>query len=116
VRLGPARKGHLFFLHRSALPEEQEKWTYMKRFRLWQAAREVFLFPENFAYAEVLDIQSQIFKNTMNELLQSDITDDSAAYAYLNYLSSLEQVAKLELSGFSTEGPSRMLAIEPLTY
>ena len=35
----------------------------------------------------------------MSSLLQSDITDDTAASAYLDYLTSLEQVAKLEPCG-----------------
>jgi hypothetical protein len=32
------------------------------------------------------DDQSPFFKDTMSELLQSDITEDSAATALLNYL------------------------------
>ena len=45
------------------------------------------------------DDQSPFFKTTMKQLLQSDITDDTAAGAYLDYLTSLEQVAKLEPCG-----------------
>ncbi len=74
-------------------------WTWMKRYRVWQANREVFLWPENWLYPELRDDQSQFFKDTMSELLQSDITDDTAEVAYLNYLSKLEEVAKLEPCG-----------------
>jgi hypothetical protein len=50
----------------------------------------------------------------MSSLLQSDITDDSAAAAYLGYLTSLEQVAKLEPCGLyyqpAAHGPGSDLA------
>jgi hypothetical protein len=74
-------------------------WDWMKRYRVWQANREVFLWPENWLYPELRDDQSPFFQQMMASLLQSDITDDAAASAYLDYLSSLEAVAKLEPCG-----------------
>ena len=50
----------------------------MKRYRVWQANREVFLWPENWLDPELRDDQSPFFKEAMSELLQSDITDDAA--------------------------------------
>ena len=75
------------------------KWLWMKRYRVWQANREVFLWPENWLYPELRDDQSPIFQQMMSALLQSDITDDAATEAYLDYLSNLEEVAKLEPCG-----------------
>jgi hypothetical protein len=75
------------------------QWTWMKRYRVWQANREVFLWPENWLYPELRDDQSPFFQQMMSSLLQGDITDDAAATAYLNYLTSLEEVAKLEQCG-----------------
>ena len=75
------------------------QWTWMKRYRVWQANREVFLWPENWLYPELRDNQSPIFQQMMSSLLQGDITDDAAASAYLDYLSGLEEVAKLEPCG-----------------
>jgi hypothetical protein len=75
------------------------RWEWMKRYRVWQANREVFLWPENWLYPQLRDDQSPMFQQMMSSLLQSDITDDAAADAYLDYLSSLEEVAKLEPCG-----------------
>jgi hypothetical protein len=75
------------------------KWEWMKRYRVWEANREVFLWPENWLYPELRDDQSPIFQQMMSALLQSDITDDAAQEAYLDYLSNLELVAKLEPCG-----------------
>jgi Neuraminidase-like domain/FHA domain/Salmonella virulence plasmid 28.1kDa A protein len=75
------------------------QWQWMKRYRVWQANREVFLWPENWLYPELRDNQSPIFGQMMSSLLQGDITDDAAASAYLDYLTGLEEVAKLEPCG-----------------
>jgi hypothetical protein len=76
-----------------------KQWEWMKRYRVWEANRKVFLFPENWAEPELRDDQSPFFKEAMSELLQGDITEERAAVALLNYLSKLEEVAKLEPCG-----------------
>ncbi|QGM47133.1 hypothetical protein H2LOC_016335 [Methylocystis heyeri] len=78
---------------------DPQQWSWMKRYRVWQANREVFLWPENWLYPELRDDQSPIFKKTLSALLQGDMTEDAAAEAYLGYLSELEQIAKLEPCG-----------------
>ncbi|HEV2647203.1 MAG TPA: neuraminidase-like domain-containing protein [Acidobacteriaceae bacterium] len=82
-----------------ALDSSREEWPAMKRYRIWQANREVFLWPENWLDYPLRDDQSPIFQDTMNSLLQGDITDDAATSAYLDYLSGLAEVAKLEPCG-----------------
>jgi hypothetical protein len=79
--------------------DPNKQWEWMKRYRVWEANRKVFLWPENWLESELRDYQSPFFKDTMSELLQSDITEDSAVTALLNYLSKLEEVAKLEPCG-----------------
>ncbi len=83
----------------SALDVNPAQWEWMKRYRVWQANREVFLWPENWLYPELRDDQSPLFQQTMTGLLQGDITNDAAVSAYLGYLSGLEEVAKLEPCG-----------------
>jgi hypothetical protein len=83
----------------SAADIDVGRWEWMKRYRLWQANREVFLWPENWLYPELRDDQSPFFQQMMSTLLQGDITDDAAASGYLDYLTSLEEVAKLEPCG-----------------
>jgi hypothetical protein len=86
-----------------------KQWEWMKRYRVWEANRKVFLFPENWLEPELRDDKSPFFKEIESELLQSDITDDSATTALLNYLAKLEEVAKLEPCGiYHVEGdPSK---------
>jgi hypothetical protein len=75
------------------------RWQSMKRYRLQQANLETFLWPENWLYPELRDDQSPFFTEMMGKLFQSDMTDDAAANAYLDYLTNLEEVAKLEPCG-----------------
>lgn len=87
-----------------------KQWEWMKRYRVWEANRKVFLYPENWLEPELRDDQSPFFKEAMSELLQSDITEDRAAVALLNYLSKLDEVAKLEPCGihFVENDPSKL--------
>ena len=78
---------------------DPQQWSWMKRYRVWQANREVFLWPENWLYPELRDDQSPIYQTTASALLQGDITDDAATSAYLDYLTNLEEIAKLEPCG-----------------
>ena len=85
------------------------QWEWMKRYRLWEANRKVFLFPENWLEPELRDDKSPFFKELESQLLQSDITDESASVALLDYLAKLEEVAKLEPCGvhYAPADPSR---------
>ena len=79
------------------------QWEWMKRYRVWEANRKVFLFPENWLEPELRDNKSPFFKELESELLQSDITDDAAATALVHYLEKLDEVAKLEICGMFYE-------------
>jgi Neuraminidase-like domain len=79
------------------------EWEWMKRYRVWEANRKVFLFPENWLEPELRNDKSPFFRDLESELLQSDITDDAAATALLHYLEKLDEVAKLEICGMYYE-------------
>jgi hypothetical protein len=79
-------------------------WDWRKRYRMWQANREVFLWPENWLDPQLRDNPSPFFTQALGELLQGDITNDAATAAYLTYLTNLESVAKLEPAGMWFDG------------
>ncbi|HET7560565.1 MAG TPA: neuraminidase-like domain-containing protein, partial [Limnochordia bacterium] len=80
-----------------------DEWAWMKRYRVWEANRKVFLWPENWLEPELRDNKSPFFKDLEGELLQSDITEDAAATALVHYLQKLDEVAKLEICGLYVE-------------
>ncbi|MEA2964892.1 MAG: hypothetical protein QOI46_4990, partial [Alphaproteobacteria bacterium] len=76
-----------------------DQWAWMKRYRVWQANRKIFLYPENWLEPELRDNKSPFFRELESELLKSDITDELAEDAYLAYLKKLDEVAYLEILG-----------------
>jgi hypothetical protein len=75
------------------------EWKWMKNYRVWEANRKVFLYPENWIEPELRDDKSPFFKELEDELLQSDLTEETAETAFLNYLEKLDQVGRLEIIG-----------------
>jgi hypothetical protein len=87
----------------SAAVIDSNQWEWMKRYRVWEANRKVFLWPENWLEPELREDQSPFFKEAMGQLLQGDITDDAATEVLLGYLTKLEEVARLEPAGLYVE-------------
>ena len=73
-----------------------KQWKWMKSYRLWEANRKVFLYPENWVDPALRIEKSPFFETLENELLQSDLDDAAAERALANYLASLHRVANLE--------------------
>lgn len=76
-----------------------DQWKWMKAYRLWEANRKVFLFPENWVEPELRRDKSFAFKELEDELLQTELTEDSAHDAFHNYIDKLDQVANLDITG-----------------
>lgn len=85
---------------------DDQQWPWRKYYRVWQAAREVFLYPENWLQPELRDDKSIFFKELESELLQNDITPDTTDTAFRNYLTKLEVIANLDVWGMYQSDPS----------
>jgi hypothetical protein len=76
------------------------QWEWMKNYRVWEANRKVFLYPENWMEPELRDDKSPFFRELETQLLQNDVTREAVEDAFLVYLKKLDEVAKLEVCGF----------------
>jgi hypothetical protein len=79
------------------------QWRWMKNYRVWEANRKVFLYPENWIEPELRSEKSPFFVELERTLLESDITPQSVERAYLAYLRKLEAVANLDIRATTTE-------------
>lgn len=61
--------------------DDAREWKWMKNYRVWEANRKVFLYPENWIEPELRDNKTSFFKELENNLLQSEITAESAERA-----------------------------------
>ena len=75
-------------------------WSWMSKYRVWQANREVFLWPENWIEPELNRDRSPFMKELETELLQGTIDAPTVEAAFTTYLTKLDGVAQLEPAGF----------------
>ena len=94
------------------------QWQWMKYFRLWQANRKVFLYPENWIEPELLpaEIKSPFFADLESDLLQNDVTQDNVETAFLSYLNKLDGVARLEIKAMWYDDSQQTLHVVGRTY
>jgi peptidoglycan hydrolase-like protein with peptidoglycan-binding domain len=83
--------------------EDSKEWEWMKNYRVWEANRKVFLYPENWIEPELRDDKTPFFLNLESGLLQDEINDSTVEREYLKYLRDLDPVAQLEISGLYRE-------------
>src|SRR5262249_49605230 len=84
----------------------QERLPWMSQFRIWQANRKVFLFPENWIEPELRDDKSEIFKDLEGQLLQDELDSARAAEIVKDYLKQLEDISHLAIVGLYVEDPA----------
>jgi len=76
-----------------------EEWEWRKNYRVWEANRKVFLYPENYIDPTLRDGKTEIFKELEDELLQQKITQESAEAAYKKYLAQFSELTRLRYAG-----------------
>lgn len=74
-------------------------WKWMRNYRLWEANRKVFLYPENYIRPELRDTKTPAFKTLEEDLLQGDITEATVQQAYKKYLDEYTEVSRLTIAG-----------------
>ncbi|MFI6504874.1 neuraminidase-like domain-containing protein [Nonomuraea typhae] len=74
-----------------------KQWQWMRRYRVWEANRKVFLYPENWIEPELREEKSPFFVELERDLQQQDVTAATVEEAYRVYLDKLDKVANLEI-------------------
>jgi hypothetical protein len=75
--------------------KEWKEWR--KLYRIWEANRKVFLYPENWIEPELRDDKSPLYKQLEATLLQNELTAENVEDAFLGYLEKLDSIARLEI-------------------
>ncbi|MFN0139689.1 MAG: neuraminidase-like domain-containing protein [Pyrinomonadaceae bacterium] len=83
---------------------ERKRWDWMQRYRVWEANRKVFLYPENWIESNLRDDKSAFFKEMESELLQKDINKENIEDALKAYLYKVDEVSNMEVVGLYIEG------------
>lgn len=80
-----------------------DEWSWRQQYRLWQANREVFLYPENYVLPETRTDASSFFEDLENDLRQTNADADGAESAIENYLRKLVSVSRLKIAAHYIE-------------
>ncbi len=75
----------------------REEWKWRKSYRVWEANRKVFLYPENYMLPDLRDHRSHIFKIAERDLLQGNLDNDTIEQVFKRYLSEFVQIGSLEI-------------------
>ncbi|HNP84100.1 MAG TPA: neuraminidase-like domain-containing protein [Nitrospira sp.] len=86
-------------LHVQADDIPGDEWSWRKNYRVWEANRKVFLYPENYIEPELRDDKTPLFEELENELLQREINPDNVLEAYGKYMRGFDEVAHLKIAG-----------------
>ncbi len=76
----------------------QVRWPRIGTYRVWEADRKIFLYPENWLEPELRAGKSPLFKKLEKDLAQSDLSSDAIEDVFEAYLNGLSEVANLEIA------------------
>ncbi|CAC9592489.1 hypothetical protein [uncultured Gammaproteobacteria bacterium] len=90
--------------HIDKIEIEEAWWQWISNYRIWEANREIYLYPENYLEPTLRKNQSKAFQDFSQTLLQSGITAESVEAAFKKYFKDFEQLVDLNyFSSYYTE-------------
>lgn len=84
-----------------------KQWEWRKNYRVWEANRKVFLYPENFLEPDLRDDKTPLFKAFEDAVAQQKITEDTAEAAYMDYMHGLSQLGNMVYIGAYKTGDDK---------
>lgn len=74
-------------------------WSWLSSYRVWEANRKVFIYPESYIDPTLRRSRTPLFSTLLDQLQQGEITDAAVTNAFNQYLTSLDELAKLQTVG-----------------
>lgn len=78
------------------LPIPEVWWQWLTTYRMWEANRRVFLYPENYLDPTLRSSRTSLFRQLESDLLQTNITPQRVEEVYRTYVRGLEGYASLQ--------------------
>jgi hypothetical protein len=87
------------------------QWTWMSRYRVWEANREVFLYPENWLIESQRPNRSEAFQKLEREVHQSEHSADRLETVVQSYIDRLDGLSHLFVTGMCHDPASGALHV-----
>lgn len=86
-------------------PEYSKVWWRARNYRVWEALRRVFFYPENWIEPELRLNKTPLYEAFESDLDQGELGEETVERAFRNYLYGLDEVAQLEIVSIYQEPP-----------
>ena len=78
---------------------DRGRWEWMQKYRVWEANRKVYLYPENWIDPLLRDGKTEIFRQLEADLLQKNLTTDTVGRALKDYLYQVDHISNMQAIG-----------------
>ncbi|WP_264688342.1 Tc toxin subunit A-related protein [Wolbachia endosymbiont (group A) of Sympetrum striolatum] len=75
----------------------EEMWDLLDNYREWEATKKVALYPENYLNPTLRKSATAEYRELQNTLMQGNLADEEAAYAYIKYFEDFSQLINLQI-------------------
>ncbi|MGU3495501.1 neuraminidase-like domain-containing protein [Xanthobacteraceae bacterium A53D] len=79
----------------NTLPIPHIWWEWMMNYRVWEANRKIFLYPENYLVPSIRTSRTGPFRSMQSALEQSGVSTDLVETNFLQYLEAFDQLTTL---------------------
>ncbi|KAI9164055.1 Toxin subunit YenA2 [Paramyrothecium foliicola] len=86
----------------------RQRWEWMQKYRVWEANRKVFLYPENWIDPSLRDTKSELFRSLESSVLQKDLNASTVNTALKDYLSGVSEISNMTVVGLCTDDTARL--------
>jgi hypothetical protein len=76
---------------------DAEAWKWRKNYRVWEANRKVFLYPENWIEPELRLDKSPFFRELETDIMKGEPNEENLERAVKTYLDKLVDIGRLEV-------------------
>lgn len=83
--------------------EQRSEWEWMKNYRVWEAARKVFIYPENWIASDLRDDKTPFFEELEERIQEFSDDHSNLENALYEYLEKVREVSSIEIIGATKE-------------
>ncbi|KAL3454415.1 hypothetical protein BJX65DRAFT_301056 [Aspergillus insuetus] len=77
-----------------------DRWAWMQQYRLWEANRKVFLYPENWVDPSLRDNKTPAFQDFEREMMQSELSEANVTDLVKRYIYQAHETAQLHIQAY----------------
>jgi hypothetical protein len=75
---------------------DRKRWTWMEKYRVWEANRKIFLYPENWIDPALRDNKTPQFQELESELMQKNLSSDTVDTSIRRYVSNVANISNVQ--------------------